>query len=88
MNNIFQCSNHSLTTFYLSDTEKRNQTLCEEIAQLLLLLSFPKWDFTLSCSTLNENKSLTSHNILMWKNTYVNRQEETRSLLDFHAKKH
>lgn len=45
MNNIFKCSNHSLTTLFLSDTEKQNQTLCEGTAQLLLLLSFSMWDF-------------------------------------------
>ena len=64
----------------------QTKALCAETAQILLLFSFSTQDFTLSCSTLHENKLFRSNNVSMLENTYVHHSKKKKYLLDFHAK--
>lgn len=42
--------------------------------------------FYFACSILNGKKLFRNHSVLMFKNTYVNRQKKSRYPLDIHAK--
>lgn len=80
MNNIVKCSNDSFSTFF--KVIPKISTIFEKTAQLLVLLSFSTWNFTLPCSILNENKLFRNHDTWMFENTYVNCRKKIRYLLD------
>lgn len=68
---MFKCSNNFLTCIF--------KKIVTNVKRAQLSLPFPSytWDFTLSCSILNENKLFRSHSVLTLENIYVNCQKKS-----------
>lgn len=84
MNDLFKCSNDSFTFFKVAPKKKKVSYVKRQLnAYFWFLLPH---GFYFACSILNGKKLFRNHSVLMFKNTYVNRQKKSRYQLEIHAK--